>query len=124
MHDIYILFTVNKSAQSSWQISSELCKSNHHAYLYGDVNLTDVTSACQRIEGQVTGPAWLGIAKEKYISFHEGNFNNEMLILSQDVFFNSNWFYYCYCKKIFKNMNMFTTKTKFCQLRFPWLFWL
>lgn len=63
--------SVNKTAQSSWQISSELCKSNHHAYLYGDVNLTDVISACQRIEGQVTGPAWLGIAKEKYISFHE-----------------------------------------------------
>lgn len=86
---IIILFTVNKSMQSSWQISSELCKSNHQAYLYGDINLTDVNSACQHIEGQVTGPAWLGIAKEKYISFYEGNFNNQMFILSHYVYFNS-----------------------------------
>lgn len=35
----------------------------------------DPIQACNLIRGQVTGPSWIGIAKELYISSDGGNFH-------------------------------------------------
>lgn len=56
----------------NWSMSSSVCKSTQMSYLFGDVNLTDVSDACNQIQGEVTGPSWLGVAKEIYISVDRG----------------------------------------------------
>lgn len=53
-------------------MSSEFCKTQANAYLFGDVPTFDAREACKFIGGNATGPTWLGIAKEKYISMDGG----------------------------------------------------
>lgn len=56
------------ASYSDWQSSSVACKSKHDSYLLGNVDLTKPKQTCNLIQGQPTGPSWLGIAKELYIS--------------------------------------------------------
>lgn len=64
--------TVVHNYARNWNMSSKFCKTHGKAYLSGDVPTTDVHKACEFIERKATGPTWLGIAKEKYISMDGG----------------------------------------------------
>lgn len=55
-----------------WKESTQLCKAEKDAYLSGDLPTNDAKQACNLINGFASGPSWLGIAKEKYISVHRG----------------------------------------------------
>lgn len=54
-----------------WKTALDYCKSEN-SILLGNVNLQKVDEACNVINETVTGPSWLGIAKEIYISIDRG----------------------------------------------------
>lgn len=68
----FLLLTVVHNSARNWNMSSEFCKTQANAYLFGDVPTFDAREACKFIGGNATGPTWLGIAKEKYISMDGG----------------------------------------------------
>lgn len=56
----------------NWEFSSSFCKTEKHAYLFGTMPSTNIQEACKLLKGNATGPTWLGVAKEKYISMDGG----------------------------------------------------
>lgn len=71
---LYFLFKTVYAGYSGWQSSLSECKLKHNSYPLGDVDLTHPAQACDLIHKQPTGPSWIGIAKELYISYVGGNF--------------------------------------------------
>lgn len=55
-----------------WKESTQLCKAEKDAYLSGDLPTNDANHACSLINGFASGPSWLGIVKERYISVQRG----------------------------------------------------
>lgn len=58
-----------------WKDSTKLCKAEKDGYLSGDLPTNDADQACNLINGFASGPSWLGIVKEKYISVYKGTEN-------------------------------------------------
>lgn len=73
-HSFFFLFysTVVRGHSRNWAASSSYCKNKKHAYLFGKLPITNIQEACKLLNGGATGPTWLGIAKEKYISMDGG----------------------------------------------------
>lgn len=72
----YLSFTViffkdnSTSINANWTGSMRICKMND-TYLLGNINLSNVTSACLRHEHGA--PYWIGIFREKYFNTDKGN---------------------------------------------------
>lgn len=57
----------------------ELCKMNS-MYLLGNINLSNVTSAC--LEHEHLAPYWIGILREKYLNTDQGNAYEKNILYS------------------------------------------
>lgn len=64
--------TVLQVNSKMWKDSTKLCKAEKDGYLSGDLPTNDADQACNLINGFASGPSWLGIVKEKYISVYKG----------------------------------------------------
>ncbi|XP_055999498.1 uncharacterized protein LOC125663540 isoform X2 [Ostrea edulis] len=63
--------SVSKSYQN-WTSSMQLCKKENSSYLAGNISLNDIDQTCDRLNVTLTGPSWLGVAKELYMGSDRG----------------------------------------------------
>ncbi|MES1922678.1 hypothetical protein MHBO_004200 [Bonamia ostreae] len=57
----------------SWRESMEHCEMYFDSYLFGDLPLGSRKKMCKTIGVELSGPTWIGIATQIYISADQGN---------------------------------------------------
>lgn len=65
----------------SWRVSMGRCTMNFKSYLFGDLPRGNESVMCEAIGVKLTGPTWIGIATQIYISAGQGNISCILLSL-------------------------------------------
>lgn len=80
----------NDRVSLPWEKTSKACKMKDY-YLLGNINLSDVNSACKDQEN--LDPRWIGVVKENYVKSDQGNTNaiEGIIGVAHDVLFWLQW---------------------------------
>lgn len=74
-----------KRSAVTWRGSMEICKSEFHSYLFGDLPVGNERAMCKAINTILPGPTWVGIATQLYISLDQGNILYILLSLIRSI---------------------------------------